>query len=153
MCTHMDTHAQAHTRAHTCTHTSSQAEGRSMCSLPGERPRQIRAWAFWNHCHNQGFSHHLMSADSRGIVPHARNSILPGPLSVHTADAHLPKWEPLFGEGGGGERGGGERGGSGEGAQPGLHHFPVLFPQTCSIIGLTRVQRSPLLNVNALLHV
>lgn len=63
-----------------------------------------------------------MSADSRGIVPQARNSILPGPLSALAADAHLPKWEPLSGEGGGAERGGGrtrrERGGGSAWAAP-----------------------------------
>lgn len=132
----MNTHAQAHTcmhgthvriPAHTRVHRQ-EAGARAHCQV---NSRQIRAWAFQNHCHNQGFSHSLMSGDSRGIVPRTRSSILPGPLSAHTADAHLPKWKPLSGEGGGARRewegewgggrwgrregGGGERGGVGKG--------------------------------------
>ena len=123
----MDTHAQAH--------TSSQAEGRSMCSLPGERPGRPEPGHSGTTAITRA-SHTILCQLTVGGLFH-----MPGTASSldqfqRTADAHLPKWEPLSGEGGGTEREGeGSEEGAGRGLSLGCTVFPFSFPKPAASLG------------------
>ena len=140
------------TRTHT--HTRSQAVGRSTCSLRGEWPDRPEPGRSRISAITRASYAILFQLIIRGLfyMPGAASSLISlGPFSTYTADAHLPKWEPLSGEGGR--------------LSLGWHSLcsrlvlghvvlPVLFLQTCSIASVRLgVKRFLILNINSLPHV
>lgn len=139
---------------HTRAHTRSRADGRSTCSLRGEWPDRPEPGHSRISAITRASYAILFQLIIRGLfyMPGAASSLISlGPFSTYTADAHLPKCEPLSGEGGGVGLG---RHSLCSRLLLGHIVLPILFLQTCSIVSVRLgVKRFLILNINSLLHV